>query len=100
MSLADDEARGWQVLAQASRLRSSAVAFEPTNDPVRARAREELGREPSAEEYFHLAAGRPAADAHRPPPEPTPRPSDPLPGERPENVFTRLARLRSENCGD
>lgn len=100
MSLADDEQRGWQVLAAASRLQGRPTPLPPTDDPVRERAREELGREPSAEEYFAVAAGRPASEAHRPPPEPTPSPSDPLPGERPEDVFARLARLRSESCDD
>jgi len=81
----------WNALADAHRS-APRGELEPTDDPVRERARAELNRDPSPDEYFAVAAGRPAADAHQPPPERKPRPDDPLPGERPEDVFARLAR--------
>lgn len=63
---------GWDALARAhaegqalTHAEAAPLALPPTDDRVRARAREELGREPSSEEYFMVAAGRPASDATR-----------------------------------
>ena len=82
----------WADLANAHAQPRRAAELEPTDDPVRLKARAALGREPSSEEYFHVASGGAAADAHPPPPERQPRADDPLPGERPEDVFARLAK--------